>query len=115
VALDHRRTVAGHPLIDICNANSEEVHQLRRENPELPQVVGLMLGDEDTLTALVGRTEPNFPMTLIEPLTFFEFIGSTPPRIHYVHDGQSVHYWDEHLPEVNDLCTSSEHLAHVGA
>ena len=36
---------------------------------------------------------------LIDVNTFFDLIGSTPPRIYWIVDGQVKQYWDETLGE----------------
>ena len=88
-----------------CDHCEEEIAHLNElaAIPEFPPVVALMLGDEDTLSALRERTELSFPAVLVEPLTFFQFVGDAPPRVIYVRDGRQIHYWDEKAPEVNDL------------
>ncbi len=63
--------------------------------PEFPTMVALMLGDEETLEAFREETNPEFPTVLIEPLTFFQFIGDAPPRLIHVRDGKQMRFWDE--------------------
>lgn len=71
--------------------------------PELPRPVGLVLGDEETLEQFEETTQAAFPLMLVEPLTFFQFIGEAPPRLIHVRDGKQAAFWDEPIPDVTVL------------
>jgi len=73
------------------------------ETPGLPPVIGLMLGDEDTLTEFRKQAEPHFPTVLVDALKFVSFIGKVPPRLFYVRDGREVQFWDNEAPSPSDL------------
>lgn len=45
--------------------------------PDLPPVVALMLGDDETLEAFRDSTKPEFPASLVDVLDFFQFIGES--------------------------------------
>lgn len=92
-------------LSDSCDHCVESVETLNElaSVPELPQVIGLMLGEEETLQEFLEITNPQFPTLLIEALTFFQFIGVEPPRFIHVRDGKQVRFWDEDVPEDLEL------------
>jgi len=65
---------------------------------ELPQVIGLVEGDETSLDNFVLTTNPAFPCFLIDIESFFNLIESAPPRLLYVQDGKILNAWDGDLP-----------------
>jgi hypothetical protein len=71
--------------------------------PELPQVIALMEGDEDTLDEFILLTQPEFPAFLIDTMDFFSLIESSPPRIVYIRDGKPLHAWEGDVPSVEIL------------
>lgn len=77
--------------------------------PELPTLVGLMLGSTDEIQQFRDMTFPMFPTKRVpDPLVFLEFVGSAPPRLHLVHDGESQQHWDEDVPAVDELLAALE-------
>ncbi len=73
-----------------------------------PEFVALMIGTDDEVDKFLLLTLPEFPLQPIEMLTFMSFIGTAPPRLHYLRDGQSVHHWDwdDAPPSVEDVAAS---------
>lgn len=75
-------------------------------NPELPPLVGLgwepASGDFEQFRMLTG---PLFPMLNLGSnfLLFAELIGSEPPRLALVRDGQPLRHWDGDPPPLEDL------------
>ncbi|MCH8204754.1 MAG: hypothetical protein IID09_06290 [Candidatus Hydrogenedentes bacterium] len=61
---------------------------------QFPDFVALMIGTDEEVDDFLVLTEPEFPLQPIEMLTFMSFIGTAPPRLIYVRDGQSVQIWD---------------------
>ncbi len=59
-----------------------------------PEFAALMIGSDDEMDDFLLLTLPEFPVQPIETLTFMSFIGTAPPRLHYLLDGQSVQHWD---------------------
>jgi len=76
-----------------CRASVPALNALN-DSEELPPLVALMMGNDDSLDDFIWSTEPNFPTQLIDSLRFLDFIGSAPPRLIYSRDGQQVHFWD---------------------
>ena len=87
-----------------CRASVAELNKLT-ETPGLPPMVALMMGDEAEFADFQAKTSPLFSAHLIEPLTFMEFIGTTPPRLSYIRDGVGVRHWDwtDDVPEADIL------------
>ena len=88
-------------LSDSCDHCAEAVAKLNELPlffPELPPIIGLCLGDEETLKQFREETEPEFPTVLIDPLVFFSLIADAPPRYTYISEGTEITHWDEVLP-----------------
>lgn len=83
-----------------CIASVPGLNELS-ETDGLPEMVALMMGDEQELEQFQATTMPFFPAKLIDTLKFMEFIGTAPPRLIYVHDGRIVRHWDweDDVPE----------------
>jgi hypothetical protein len=86
-----------------CEHCQEAAHQIaawQNKGINLPQVVALFFAEGDTSVADFNAiTESNFPYQMIDANTFFDLIGSAPPRIYWIMDGQVKQYWDETLGE----------------
>jgi hypothetical protein len=104
---EHYDLGKGEYLVALLNATCEHcrasVPALNKlvEMPGLPPMVALMMGSEDELADFQQVTSPLFGAHLIEPLTFMEFIGTSPPRLSYIKDGLGVQSWDwkDDVPE----------------
>jgi hypothetical protein len=83
-----------------CRASVPALNALV-ETAGLPPMVALMMGNEKEFADFQAQTSPLFGAHLIEPLTFMEFIGSTPPRLSHIRDGVGVRHWDwqDKVPE----------------
>jgi uncharacterized membrane protein YphA (DoxX/SURF4 family) len=94
-------------LSDSCDHCEEAVPQLNELadllGESLPPIVGLCLGEKETLAQFRERSGPQFPTVLIEPLIFFDLIGDAPPRFILIRDGRPLQSWDEELPDAMDL------------
>ena len=87
-----------------CEDAVEQLHELRDWlSEDLPPIVGLCLGDRQTLGKYRKLTQPRFPTALIPPLDFFGLIGEEPPRFYLVRDGRAIQDWDLYLPDPIDL------------
>ena len=73
-----------------------------------PDFVALMIGTDEEVDDFLMLTEPEFPLQPIEMLTFMSFIGTAPPRLHHLRDGQSLHHWDwdSAPPSVEDVAAA---------
>ena len=88
----------------ICGEESALLNALEggraipRQRPPFPPVVGLTSGTAENLEAFKERSHPQFPIQIIEPAEFYQFIGVGFPRYYLVRDGEIVDYWDGRLP-----------------
>lgn len=61
---------------------------------DLPDVLGLMLGQPNEIHDFEFLTEPNFPLFGIPSLQFMEHIDTAPPRLVHVRDGEALTAWE---------------------
>jgi len=92
---------------DHCQASVPGLNALATSD-QFPDFVALMIGTDDEVVDFLLLTEPEFPLQAIETLTFYSFIGTAPPRLHYLRDGHSAHHWDwdDAAPSVEDVAAS---------
>lgn len=88
-------------LSESCSGCGDIVRGLNRmaENDELPQVLGLVLGEAEDVRAFRDKYEPRFPIRAMSALPFLARVGAAPPRFHLVKNGVSIKYWDDDLPD----------------
>lgn len=88
-------------ISDSCEHCGQIVADLNKamQVPGFPPVVGLVLGEKDSLERFRQTHKPEFATRLIEPLEFFDLIGEAPPRFILSRDGATVRFWDKDLPE----------------
>ena len=83
-----------------CQEAAQQIVAWQNNGIDLPQVAALFFAEGDTTVADFNTiTGSNFPYQMIDVNTFFDLIGSTPPRIYWIVDGQVKQYWDETLGE----------------
>ena len=83
-----------------CQEAAQQIAAWQNNGINLPQVAALFFAEGDTSVADFNAiTESNFPYQMIDANTFFDLIGSAPPRIYWIMDGQVKQYWDETLGE----------------
>ena len=83
-----------------CQEVAQQIAAWQNNGINLPQVAALFFAEGDTSVADFNAiTESNFPYQMIDANTFFDLIGSAPPRIYWIMDGQVKQYWDETLGE----------------
>lgn len=73
---------------------------------DLPPIVALMLGDEQSLEQIRQSVQPSFTTQLLDTATFFRLIGNAPPRVYIVKDGEPVKFWDE-IPKLEELTAAA--------
>jgi hypothetical protein len=79
-----------------CQEAAQQIAAWQNSGVDLPQVVALFFAEGDTTVADFNTiTGSNFPYQMIDVNTFFDLIGSAPPRIYWIVDGQVKQYWDE--------------------
>ncbi len=82
-----------------CKAAVAQLHELAEAFPELPPIVGLMIGDRPTLAEFRAETSPDFPTVLVPAPAAIAYIGEEPPRFVLVRDGVAVETWDAAIPD----------------
>lgn len=83
-----------------CQEAAEQIVRWQNSGIDLPQVVALYFAEGDTTVADFDNiTGSNFPYQMITVNTFFDLIGSAPPRVYWIVDGQVKQFWDETLGE----------------
>ena len=83
-----------------CQEAAQQIVAWQNNGIDLPQVAALFFAEGDTTVADFNTiTGSNFPYQMIDVNTFFDLIGSAPPRIYWIVDGQVKQYWDETLGE----------------
>ena len=87
-------------ISDSCEHCGEIVAALNQlaETPGLPPVVGLVLGEDNTLRRFRDAYGPRFPTALIPVLEFFNLIGDHPPRFYVIEGGKTTKHWDAEVP-----------------
>jgi len=90
---------------DHCEKTMLELNELPLLLQDFPAIIGLFLGEEETLKELCKKVKPEYPTILIDPLTFFRLLGdaTAPPRFVYIRNGKQIQHWDEMLPERAEL------------
>ena len=72
-----------------CQEAAEQIVAWQNNGKDLPQVAALFFAEGDTTVADFNIiTGSNFPYHMIGVNTFFDVIGSAPPRIYWMVDGQ---------------------------
>ncbi|MDG1822919.1 MAG: DoxX family protein [Flavobacteriaceae bacterium] len=83
-----------------CQEAASEITQLQEQSITLPQVVALFFEEGGTTVAEFNAlTQSDFPYHMIDVNTFFDLIGSAPPRVYWVEDGEVNQFWDENIGE----------------
>lgn len=83
-----------------CQEAAKELAEMQRNGVDLPQVVALFFEEGDTTVAQFNtKTNSDFPYQMIDVNAFFDFIGSAPPRVYWVKNGEVKQFWDEAIGE----------------
>ena len=83
-----------------CQEAAQELAELQRAGVELPQVVALFFEEGDTTVAQFNSiTNSDYPYQMIDVNTFFDLIGSAPPRVYWVKNGKMMQFWDTEISE----------------
>jgi hypothetical protein len=80
---------------DHCQEVAKEVTELKRLDSTYPPVYVLFFKEaENTPESFSKLTGSNFPYAMIGVKEFFDLIGSSPPRLYWLHNGKVKEYWD---------------------
>lgn len=83
-----------------CQAAATEIGKLQKENKNLPDIYALFFTEgEISVDSFDVMTNTKLPYNMIDVNTFFDLIGTTPPRIYWLHDGAVKETWDNKIPE----------------
>ncbi len=81
-----------------CQEAAQELAELQRAGAQLPQIVALFFEEGDTTVAQFNSiTNTNYPYQMIDVNTFFDLIGSAPPRVYWVKNGKMMQFWDTEI------------------
>jgi hypothetical protein len=81
---------------DHCQEVSKELVNLKKGNPNIPEVYVLFFKEGNTTPLMFQQiTNSNFPYHIINSHEFFDLIGSSPPRLYWLKDGVIKKIWDE--------------------
>ncbi len=98
---------SGDKFIAVMNTECEHCQQLAKEletlrtKPEVYSNIFALLFSEgdvsvDSFKVITGF---NLPYQKIDVKKFYDLIGSNPPRIYWLHDGEVKEYWDNNFLE----------------
>ena len=92
-------------LSESCDHCAETVRRLNEltKNPDMPVLVGYVLGDADSLQRFCETNRPSFATRFLPPLEFLPLVGAAPPRLLLTHEGRRVAFWDGMPPEPVDI------------
>ena len=83
-----------------CQEAAQALAELQSNGAKLPQVVALFFEEGDTtVTQFNTITNSNFPYEMIDVNTFFDVIGSAPPRIYWIEEGVVKQFWDKTIDD----------------
>mgnify|MGYP000238776156 FL=1 len=83
-----------------CQEAAQELAELQRNGVALPQVVALFFEEGDTtVKQFNAKTNADFPYQMIDVNTFFDLIGSAPPRVYWIKAGEVNQFWDEDIAD----------------
>lgn len=83
-----------------CQEAAQELAELQRNGVALPKVVALFFEEGDTtVKQFNAKTNADFPYQMIGVNTFFDLIGSAPPRVYWIKNGEVNQFWDENIAD----------------
>jgi len=85
---------------DHCFETAKSLKRLDSELEDFPQNYILIYGETDTdIKNFMSESDVNYPYHKINIDDFFDLIGSVPPRLYWLKDGEIVEVWDERIEE----------------
>lgn len=83
-----------------CQEAAQELAELQRNGVALPKVVALFFEEGGTtVVQFNAKTNADFPYQMIGVNTFFDLIGSAPPRVYWIKNGEVTQFWDEDIAD----------------
>ena len=85
---------------DHCFETAKSLKRLDSELEDFPQNYILIFGETDSdIDNFMKESEINYPYHKINIDDFFDLIGSVPPRLYWLKNGEIVEVWDERIKE----------------
>lgn len=85
---------------DHCLETAQSLKRLDSELEDFPLIYLLMFGESDSdIKNFMSESEINYPFHKINIDVFFDLIGSAPPRLYLLMDGEITDVWDEAIEE----------------
>lgn len=91
-------------LLTPCELCKKAVNPLNDlgENPNVPPIVGLLLGNEKDVQDLL-KENPTFPVQTVSPSFFFKYLQGEPPTIMLIKDAKVIQVWKKKVPTEMEL------------
>jgi len=85
---------------DHCFETAKSLKRLDSELEDFPQIYILIFGETDKdIKKFMSKSDIKYPYHKINIDDFFDLIGSVPPRLYWLKDGEVVQVWDERIEE----------------
>lgn len=83
---------------DHCREVAKEIAEMKKQDSTIPQMYVLFFKEAENTPESFGKlTNSNFPYAMIGVKEFFDLIGSSPPRLYWLNNGQIKEYWDNNF------------------
>ncbi len=83
-----------------CIETAKEIVNLEKETTKFSNFYLLFSGEEtDSVKHFIDQTNIEHPYLRIPIEEFFDLIGSAPPRIYWLQEGEVKEYWDDNFRE----------------
>lgn len=83
-----------------CQELSKEINTLSKSAKNFPKFYSLFFSEGDiSIDSFKAMTGYNFPYQMIDARTFFDLIGTSPPRIYLIESGTVKEIWDADFVE----------------
>lgn len=80
---------------DHCQDLTKKLVKMKNETDNFPELYALVFSEGDvTVDSFKTLTGFDFPYAVINAASFFDYIGSGPPRIYWLQNGIIKEYWD---------------------
>lgn len=85
---------------DHCRDVAKGIAELKNNSQDFPELYALIFTEGDvSVDSFQTMTGLNSPYHIIDALTFFDLIGTEPPRIYWLKDGMVNEVWDDNFLE----------------